>query len=387
MAQPFKFRWTGLHNDEQSKKTFIFTDWDALLDIAKRLSGDPTCGYQGDFHAGGRHIVRRVELPEKGKLWIARVPTIPASIGSGEDGRWWTSEERFTMESEIATMKFIAQTTDIPVPKVFGYKTCIDGNPVKLPYLLMQCIEGNILFDLGGPNVLTDEQRAKIRMSIASIQCKLAGAPLSRLGRLVLKPNGGIDIGPLPAAFGFGGPFRSTADYFLSWAGYNTDFRNSHRLRDPSLRRAAESFPRRLKSAIETLIPAGHSSSYPILHPDFLMHNILLSDEHEIVGVIDWEYAHSVPIEVFAARTNMYAWFNPDRAALDWGDEGRQYLADITSKEEDMHLSQKLSKTFGSLLGDIGLCMQFFEEGRAVPFDSVLDRADGSQREYETRCV
>lgn len=76
------------------------------------------------------------------------------------------------MESEIATMKFIAQTTDILVPKVFGYQTFIDGNPVRLPYLLMQCIEGNMLFDLGGPSVLTVDQRAKIRRSIASIQVR-----------------------------------------------------------------------------------------------------------------------------------------------------------------------------------------------------------------------
>lgn len=108
------------------------------------------------------------------------------------------------------------------------------------------------------------------------------------------------------------------------------------------------------------------------------MHNILLSDEYEIVGVIDWEYAHSVPIEVFAARTNMYAGFDPNRAALDWGDEGAQYLADVAEKERDMSSSHRLSQAFGSLLGDIGLCMQFFEEGTAVPFDSVLDRADGT---------
>lgn len=201
---------------------------------------------------------------------------------------------------------------------------------------------------------------------------------MSRLGCLILKPDGGIDIGPLPAAFGLEGPFRSTADYFLSWAAHNTSFKNLHRLREPSLRRAAESFPRRLKSAIEHLIPAGHSSNYPILHPDFLMHNILLSDEYEIVGVIDWEYAHSVPIEVFAARTNMYAGFDPNRAALDWGDEGAQYLADVAEKERDMSSSHRLSQAFGSLLGDIGLCMQFFEEGTAVPFDTVLDRADGT---------
>jgi hypothetical protein len=31
-------------------------------------------------------------------------------------------------------------------------------------------------------------------------------------------------------------------------------------------------------------------------------------------------------------------------------------------------------KTFGSVLGDIGLCMTYFEEGRAVSFGELLDR-------------
>jgi aminoglycoside phosphotransferase (APT) family kinase protein len=74
------------------------------------------------------------------------------------------------MESEIATMKFISQATDIPVPRVFTYNTGLEGNPVGLLYLLMECIEGSMLFDLGGPSILTKEQSTKFRKLIATIQ-------------------------------------------------------------------------------------------------------------------------------------------------------------------------------------------------------------------------
>jgi hypothetical protein len=168
----FNFRWTGQHNDEPSQKTFQLTHWDNLLDIAKQLSGNHTCVYhQGSYHAGGRHIVRRIEVRKgQGELWLARIPTVHAtSVAVSE---WWTEEQKFTMESEIATMKYVAQTTDIPVPKVFGYDTSMDGNLVGLPYLLIQCIKGNMLYDLDDPVALTDEQNAKIRHSIASIQVR-----------------------------------------------------------------------------------------------------------------------------------------------------------------------------------------------------------------------
>jgi hypothetical protein len=66
------------------------------------------------------------------------------------------------MESEIATMKYIAKFTNILVLTVFRYRTSIDGSPAKLPYMLMQCIRGNMLFDLGGPSILTSEQKSRI---------------------------------------------------------------------------------------------------------------------------------------------------------------------------------------------------------------------------------
>jgi hypothetical protein len=34
----------------------------------------------------------------------------------------------------------------------------------------MQCIKGNMLYDMGGPDILTCEQKEKIRSSVASIQ-------------------------------------------------------------------------------------------------------------------------------------------------------------------------------------------------------------------------
>src|SRR5690349_6454731 len=116
----------------------------------------------------------------------------------------------------------------------------------------------------------------------------MATAKINKLGSLVLGPNGTVDIGPLPASFGFEGPFSSAVDYFLSWAAH-AEFGNMDFLRDRpedsdglrNLKRAVISFPSRLKSAMEKRAsrnPISCETGYPIVHRDFLLHNILFDN-------------------------------------------------------------------------------------------------------------
>lgn len=107
------------------------------------------------------------------------------------------------------------------------------------------------------------------------------------------------------------------------------------------------SFPSRLKSAVEKKLsrsPTTCENGYPIVHRDFLLHNILFDDVYNIVGVIDWEYAHSTPFEVFAALTNMYSRFDPEalRAVSDGDEEGRQYIKNVIDEEKGIQ-GRKLS--------------------------------------------
>ncbi|KAJ4309323.1 hypothetical protein N0V84_011562 [Fusarium piperis] len=146
------------------------------------------------------------------------------------------------MLSEIATMKHIAKNTNIPVPK-----------------------------------------------------CQLLDTSVERIGRLTLDPSGNVDIGPLPAAFGFGGPFILATDYFLSWANQDPKFKHQNML-NMELQHATRSFPKRLRSTIHKLDKYADPGRYPIIHPDFQVQNILFNDEFEVVGVIDWESAYSAPL-------------------------------------------------------------------------------------------
>jgi hypothetical protein len=170
MSKPFTFHWRGQYSTEHTQYTFEYTNWAALLEKVRYLTGEQHCTFDGCYHAGNRHIVRRISISSE-DIWLARVPI--AAYGSFElhgSSGWWTAERKFAFENEIATMKYLTTTTSLPVPSIFGYQTSMESNPVKIPYVLMQCIRGNMLYDIGGPDILTSEQREKVRTSIALIQ-------------------------------------------------------------------------------------------------------------------------------------------------------------------------------------------------------------------------
>jgi aminoglycoside phosphotransferase (APT) family kinase protein len=56
--------------------------------------------------------------------------------------------------------------------------------------------------------------------------------------------------------------------------------------------------------------PTSSSKGFPLIHWDFLLHNVLLDDQFNIVGLPDWENTYSAPFEVFVAHTNMYSHFD-----------------------------------------------------------------------------
>jgi len=92
---------------------------------------------------------------------------------------------------------------------------------------------------------------------------------------------------------------------------------------------------------------------------------------------------------VFAALINIYSRFDSKtlRAVTDRDDKGKQYIKDVIEEEKDIRQGYKLSKSFGSILGDIGLCITYFEEGRAVSFKRLLDRYESETIEIDPNLV
>lgn len=71
----------------------------------------------------------------------------------------------------------------------------------------------------------------------------------------------------------------------------------------------------------------------------------------------------------------MFARFDPTNTSLKWDNEGARYIAYIEAIDNP-DLDDRLSTVLTSPLAVLGLCMQLYE-GRAIPFDKVLDRIEG----------
>jgi hypothetical protein len=199
----------------------------------------------------------------------------------------------------------------------------------------------------------------------------LAAAPIDKIGSLVLGPNGTVDIGPLPAQFGWEGPFESAKDYFCSW-GANAEHPNQayvqdRRGSDQENKQNMREFPTRLKLTMEKKPPGsvpGYEKRFPIVHGGFSWHNMLFDDELNVVGVIDWEHTHSAPLEVFAINNNLYHYHRePHEYDID---AGEPYIEQIKGLEKDLEKNTgkvcKLSQAFGSILGDIGEVMASWDD-------------------------
>lgn len=192
--------------------------------------------------------------------------------------------------------------------------------------------------------------------------------------------NGTFDISTLPGSFGFQGPFTSTSDYLLSWTNSATfgaaagEWVGSTPYVEYAhfVTRIALEFQSHLqvtiiknKSAIDSTPNEGR---YYIIHPDLHPGNVLFDDDWNLVGVIDWEFAYTAPLDVFVIKT--LGRFYGDTTE----EPGKSYLEDIKRHEAKIGMGTMVSGSFGSTLGELTRIMSDFESGRANSLIGAVER-------------
>ena len=237
----------------------------------------------------------------------------------------------------------------------------------------------------------------------------MAGLRLPQIGRVVQTADGAFEAGPIPD---LGGPFDTAAAYINAWADHfdKEGFRFSaeditEMMRDapeaPHVIEGTRDFARRLKelalqlAAKEDTENSHNSGPFPLYHPDFLHSNIIVAsdDDFSVLGVIDWEGAHTVPVDLLRfprflqlmpRRFGRASRYDADGQLVDEDDRRKHtaretYLQMVRDAEKELGadclLSSSLSDENTQALGHI---IDAFDNDHLGLYGLVLDDVEAS---------
>jgi hypothetical protein len=210
----------------------------------------------------------------------------------------------YIVQSEVATLKFLAERTTLPSPRVFDF--ALEGasdNTVGVGYILMEKLPGKSL----RWDTTSQEQKDRIMGQLADIYIELSKHPFDLAGSLIADGPGDPRVGAFTreSLTDFVRSEMRTMGPFASWEEYH---RSSLRLiLDMILRgelysqRAVDAYliHRFLIDLIPFVVPtrtARDDQKFYLKHADDKGDHILVDEHCNITGIIDWEWAHTAPL-------------------------------------------------------------------------------------------
>ncbi|KAK1657037.1 hypothetical protein BDP55DRAFT_41921 [Colletotrichum godetiae] len=272
-------------------------DWSSLLQYAAKRRNGSSCQLLRDIGLGYNHMVRIIQFDD-GVRWVARLrmPSFGTSAVSENSDQSVEAVEN----CEYNTISLVRQKTSIPIPEVHAIEARRDCD-VKAPFMLMDCLPGNVGMDLGMK--IPPGYKQTFLRRLAQIQVQLATVQLPMIGTIVSRnEDGTYRQGPIR---GLGGPFNTATEFFQAWAAKTTFGMTDEELRTASGQYADEiipsvsSFPKSISDLASRLSARDHCP-FPLCHGDFGHNNIIVDDEYRVLGLIDWEASFAGPWEIFA---------------------------------------------------------------------------------------
>lgn len=278
------------------------------------------------------------------------------------------------VKAEVATIRYIADYTAIPVPHIHHWGTAAE-NPtgLRVPFIIMDHIPhvtsiGKALEDpdFKIPNIPDSEKREYLYRQMAKISLQLYSLTSDRIGSLDVLDNGeyavtsaplshntayqvvncGVPVAVLPAR---DKTYSSSTDYFTdstnmaiaellfmnekfikSETGCRDIFVARCLVRDMVCRRQnGTGEPDQPSPKAEAQIDQPHET-FRLWGDDFRPDNVLLDENGVVVGVVDWEYTYFAP-ETYWANP---PWWLPVEFMEDYyGDED---AGSHTSDQEEL---------------------------------------------------
>ncbi|KAI1181315.1 hypothetical protein F4777DRAFT_585215 [Nemania sp. FL0916] len=280
----------------------------ALLQRVKMLAGGLEChlddqetqnqgdqgnqGNQGEkLQMGGMHVHLPIQLAD-GTVWLARILRDNYTSFSDE-----LSNQ--ILLSECATLRWL-EPLDLPTPRLHGYGLRGDpDNHVGVAYMIIDRLPGRP-FDSATAEL---EQKAKVLRQWARVLCVLGAHPFASVGSLKFGTNDTIEMGPIASdrtgTLSCIGPFETAKEYYRSWVNSYLGLIADRQLFSLYPNEAYLMF-KFMQERIETgnwLLKWDGLNSGPFFlkHMDDKGDHILVDDDFNITGIIDWTFARTVP--------------------------------------------------------------------------------------------
>lgn len=242
---------------------------------------------------GGANYHARIRFQDESPPWLLRVPRV-TSFSVGFPARL----ADYLIRSEYATLKFL-EDTDVPAPRAFSYGTSTDGanHGVGIAFLLMEELPG----EPWNAQSATIEDKAKVWKQLAGIMEGLQRHPFPKAGSLCCEANM-IEVSALASdrfvALDPQGPYPSAIAYYQAYAeqymaliadrqlytDYSVDAYLVYAFLKDSAAQMAE-----LDGEDDT------KQEFFLKHVDDKGDHILVDDDLNITGIIDWQMARVVP--------------------------------------------------------------------------------------------
>jgi hypothetical protein len=329
--------------------------------------------------------------------YVVRIP------GHGNSSTW-TEEDAHNLTREVDTMRLVHQHTDVPVPEIFGYSATCD-NSLGHPFILMQAIDGESAFDFwfGGepydwnslwktadePPPEIEQKRVNFLRSLARCMSSLESLTFTKIGLPAVDESITVDsTGPHPAGHSY--HYESTTDIheptlrpafsntqdFLTY-GLDHKFDDTEEPSDLGARKVME-----IVFAQAPFNPNNDPETFTLHHNDLDLQNIIIDDDGDIVGIIDWDGAYAAPRCIGAAAVPKFLrkdWM----PAFDNGIEKPPFMAWNTEHYRQIYAAAYMLST-GPYLSDAELTTKsaIYQAAVGSLFDaSVHDFVDKLLRE------
>ncbi|MCJ1244536.1 hypothetical protein MMC30_001734 [Trapelia coarctata] len=284
---------------ERATTFFAAVKWDVLASLSSSLRNGIPCDFGERFSIGHFNLVRQIVFAD-GVSWVARLrlPQLKAVFSNLE-----ALDNASVLKVEIASMKFLKAKTSIPVPEVYSYS--VDPtNDVGALYILMDYINGTVATELQIAKSCdaglfgTADQDRRFRQQMAGIQVELSSFKFDQIGSLYQDEKiSDFFIGP-DIETGKG-PWTSSMDYYNDLANHALQVCVADAAPDVQTS-CSFAIPILFKHLISLYGYNNRGGPFSLTNRDFGAHNLLVNDDFEIIGVIDFDGVMAAPIEVVA---------------------------------------------------------------------------------------